>query len=44
MFFILYLLGTASVSGYDIRSEMDQVRESLGLCPQVWIFNLLEKC
>lgn len=26
--------GTASVNGYDIRSELDQVRENLGLCPQ----------
>ncbi|CAG9761787.1 unnamed protein product [Ceutorhynchus assimilis] len=26
--------GTAIVSGYDIRSNMDGVRDSLGLCPQ----------
>jgi ABC-type multidrug transport system ATPase subunit len=26
--------GTATVSGYDIQSELDKVRESLGLCPQ----------
>jgi ATP-binding cassette subfamily A (ABC1) protein 3 len=26
--------GTASVNGYDIRSEMDRVRDSLGLCTQ----------
>ncbi|XP_022107295.1 ATP-binding cassette sub-family A member 3-like isoform X2 [Acanthaster planci] len=26
--------GTAQVNGYDIRTHMDQVRTSLGLCPQ----------
>jgi len=26
--------GTASVSGYDIQTELEKVRESLGLCPQ----------
>lgn len=26
--------GTASVNGFDVRSEMDGVRGSLGLCPQ----------
>lgn len=26
--------GTATVNGFDIRTEMDGVRESLGLCPQ----------
>lgn len=26
--------GTALVGGYDIRTEMDKVRDSLGLCPQ----------
>lgn len=26
--------GTASVNGFDIREELDQVRENLGLCPQ----------
>uniref|UniRef100_V5I8B4 ATP-binding cassette sub-family A member 3 n=1 Tax=Anoplophora glabripennis TaxID=217634 RepID=V5I8B4_ANOGL len=26
--------GTATVNGYDIRTEMDGVRNSLGLCPQ----------
>ena len=26
--------GTAMVNGYDIRTNMDDVRGSLGLCPQ----------
>lgn len=26
--------GTATVNGYDIRTEVEQVRSSLGLCPQ----------
>ncbi|KAJ8922450.1 hypothetical protein NQ315_004397 [Exocentrus adspersus] len=26
--------GTAKVNGYDIRTDMDNVRDSLGLCPQ----------
>lgn len=26
--------GTAKVNGYDIRTNMDSVRDSLGLCPQ----------
>lgn len=26
--------GTALVEGYNIRTQMDKVRESLGLCPQ----------
>ena len=26
--------GTAFVNGYDILGEMDQIRESLGICPQ----------
>ena len=26
--------GTAYVNGYDIRTDMEGVRESLGLCPQ----------
>ncbi|KAL1517917.1 hypothetical protein ABEB36_001617 [Hypothenemus hampei] len=26
--------GTAIINGYDIRTEMNKVRESLGLCPQ----------
>lgn len=26
--------GTAIIEGYDIRTEMAQVRDSLGLCPQ----------
>jgi ATP-binding cassette subfamily A (ABC1) protein 2 len=26
--------GTATVNGYDINSEMSQIRSSMGLCPQ----------
>lgn len=26
--------GTAYIYGYDIRSEMDNIRKSLGMCPQ----------
>ena len=26
--------GTAVINGYDIRSNMDQIRQSLGICPQ----------
>uniref|UniRef100_A0A1I8FY41 ABC transporter domain-containing protein n=1 Tax=Macrostomum lignano TaxID=282301 RepID=A0A1I8FY41_9PLAT len=26
--------GTAFIGGYDIRTEMDQIRQQLGLCPQ----------
>ncbi|KRT81015.1 ABC transporter ATP-binding protein, partial [Oryctes borbonicus] len=26
--------GTATINGYDIRKDMPQIRESLGLCPQ----------
>ena len=26
--------GTASVYNYDIRTDMDIIRQSLGLCPQ----------
>ena len=26
--------GTAVINGYDIRSNMDQIRHSLGICPQ----------
>ena len=26
--------GTAIINGYDIRSNMDQIRHSLGICPQ----------
>ena len=26
--------GTAYVNGFDVRSEMSGIRESLGLCPQ----------
>ena len=26
--------GTAVINGYDIRSNMDQIRHNLGICPQ----------
>jgi ABC-type multidrug transport system ATPase subunit len=26
--------GTATVNGYDMRTEMSQIRSSMGLCPQ----------
>ena len=26
--------GTAKVNGYDIRTEMDAIRQSIGVCPQ----------
>ena len=26
--------GTAKVNGYDIRTEMDAIRQSVGVCPQ----------
>ncbi len=26
--------GTATILGYDIRSQMDQIRTSMGICPQ----------
>ena len=26
--------GTAVINGYDIRTNMDQIRQSLGICPQ----------
>ena len=26
--------GTAVINGYDIRNNMDQIRQSLGICPQ----------
>jgi ATP-binding cassette subfamily A (ABC1) protein 3 len=26
--------GTAVINGYDIRTDIDQVRQHLGLCPQ----------
>ena len=26
--------GTAEISGFDIQTDMDQIRHSLGICPQ----------
>ena len=26
--------GTATINGYDIKTNMDQIRQNLGICPQ----------
>ncbi len=33
--------GTATVNGYSISAQMNNVRQSIGVCPQVIIFSFL---